>query len=299
MDRRALGALVLLAALWGGSFICIRIAVPVFGPTALVVGRVLVAALILATYARLRRHPLRLGERWRAYLVLGLINAALPFVLVAIAELSIPASLAAMLNATTPLWGAMAAAWWLGDRLTLRKGLGLSGGVVGVAVVVGWAPLPLTGPALLGVTLMVLATLCYGLGGVYTRKAFAGVAPLELAVGQQFVASILLLPAVFAFPPVALPTLEAIIALLVLAVGGTAIAYLLYFWLIERVGPTATLSVTFLIPVFGIIWSALILGEPLGLGQLVGLGLVLFSLTLAAGTPALLPRQAAARSSAE
>jgi drug/metabolite transporter (DMT)-like permease len=78
---------------------------------------------------------------------------------------------------------ALAAAWWLGDPLTLRKGLGLSHGVVGVAIVVGWAPLPLTGPALLGVTLMLLATLCYGQGGVYIRKAFADVAPLELTVG--------------------------------------------------------------------------------------------------------------------
>ena len=138
MRPRDFAALVLLAALWGGSYPLIRVAAPVFGPLPLVAGRVLLGALVLWLGLRAAGRPLPLRGRWVRLVVLGGVNAALPFALIAAAELEITASLAAMLTATVPLWASLFGAAWLGERVTPRRALGLALGVVGVGVLVGW-----------------------------------------------------------------------------------------------------------------------------------------------------------------
>lgn len=278
MNLRHVGVLLLLAAIWGASFLFIRIASPVLGPVFLVELRVWLAAFALLLYALVtKRLPTWRGQ-WRAYLILGALNCAIPFTLVATAELHLTASLAAILNATIPLFTVVVAAVWGQERLTLQKGFGLLVGFVGVGILVGWSPLPLNARVLLSAGASVLASFFYAVGGVYSKVAFKDTPPLALAIGQQVAAGLLLLPiAVFRIPTTK-PSVSIILAVLALALLSTAVAYLLYFFLIKSVGPTNTLSVAFLIPVFGLLWGMLFLGESLSAGSLVGLSMIFLSI---------------------
>jgi drug/metabolite transporter (DMT)-like permease len=281
MGARDLGALVLLAALWGASYTFIRVAVPAFGPFALMGLRVALAASILALYAAVLACGMpKLRSRWREFLIVGATNSAIPFSLIAAAEIELTASLAAILNSTTVLFAAAVAAVWIGEALTMKKVFGLVIGFVGVAVLVGWDPVPLSGIVLLSVGAMLAASLSYAIGGVYVKRTFAGVPPLAMAIGQQAGAATLLLPLAAATFPEEAPPLPAALSALALTVLSTAVAYLLYFRLIENVGPTKTLTVTFLIPVFGLLFGVVLLGEPVGVGTLVGFGIILYSVAL-------------------
>jgi drug/metabolite transporter (DMT)-like permease len=276
-------ALVTLGAIWGASFFFIRVTAPVLGPFLLMELRVLLAGVALVLVAVLQRQPLALWTRWRAYVILGALNAAIPFSLIAIAELQLTASLAAILNATTPLWTAIVAAIWLKERLTPQRVVGLVLGVAGVALLVGWSPIVLTGPVLFAVGASLLAALFYGLGGVYTKAHLGGTPPFALAIGQQLGATVLLLPLAGATLPATPPSSGVLAAVLGLALLSTALAYLIYFYLIAQVGPTKTLSVTFLVPVFGGVWGTVFLDEPLTRGMFIGLAVVFLGVLLVTG----------------
>ena len=144
MPPRALALLVTLAALWGGSFVFMRVAVPAMGPVPLTFVRVTLAALVLFSLAAARRSVPDMQSRWRGFGVVGLVNSALPFVLISFAEQTLAASTAGILNATSPFFGAIAAAIWLGESLTARKIGGMTLGLTGVALLVGLQPEPLT-----------------------------------------------------------------------------------------------------------------------------------------------------------
>ncbi len=188
MTGRDLGLLLLLAALWGASFLFIRIAAPVLNPAPLVEARVIIAGLALLIYAKLIKQRFPLRSQWQRYLVLGALNAAIPFTLVAFATLTITASLAAILNATTPLFTALVSAVWLKEPLTTKKSIGLTGGIIGVALVVGWNPIPLTSAAAVAVGAALLAPLSYALAGVYAKTDSSNAPPLPLSNGQQLAA---------------------------------------------------------------------------------------------------------------
>jgi drug/metabolite transporter (DMT)-like permease len=279
MTLLELAVLVLLAAVWGGSFLFIRVAVPDLGPLPLVLGRVAIAALLLGALAAARRQPLSLRRHWRALLVLGATNAALPFTLISAAELHLTASLASVLNATVPLFAAALGVAY-GERMTAKRGAGLLLGVAGVAILVGWSPLPRNLATAASVAAMLVATLSYAFAGVYARRRLVGVPAPTLALGQQLgAAAWLAIPAVATLPD-QLPSRAALGALLALGVLSTAVAYLLYFWLLERVGATRTPTVTYLIPVFGTAWGATFLGERVGAGTFAGLAAILASMVL-------------------
>jgi len=282
---RELAAFVLLSALWGGSFIFIRVAVPDLGPIPLMAGRVSIAAVALGLVAVVLRRRLQLGKYWRGLLVLGSVNAAIPFSFIAAAELHLTASLASILNATVPMFAAVVSAIWLKDRLSGKQVVGLFLGLVGVGVLVGWSPLPLDLRTILSVAAMFGAALCYALGTVYARKNMASAPTFTLAIGQQASAALwLLVPAVWLTPTVTLSA-DALWALLGLGLLSTALAYLLYFFLLARVGPTKTVSVTYLVPVFGVIWGATFLREPITAGMIAGLAIIAFSLVLVTEVP--------------
>lgn len=283
MSPKDFVALILLGAIWGSSFLFIRVAVPSFGPFLLMEVRVGIAALALAPLAiALGRLP-EVRSRWRQFLVVGMFNAAVPFTLIAFAEIEITASLAAILNSTTVLFSALVAAIWTGDPLTFRKICGVILGVVGVAVLVGLDPLPLNGAVLLAVGASLAAAFFYALFGTFVKRTFSGVRPLTLAFGQQAgAAAWLLLPAAATLPGEA-PPLAAAFSALGLAILCTAVAYLLYFTLIANVGPTNTLTVTFLSPGFGVLFGVLLLDEPFDLGTFAGLVIILLSVALVTG----------------
>jgi drug/metabolite transporter (DMT)-like permease len=283
MNAREFGALILLGALWGASFLFIRVAVPALGPFVLMELRVGLAALALTLYAATLARTPELRTRWKQFLTIGAVNAAIPFSLIAIAEINLTASLAAILNSTTALFAPLVAAAWIGESLATRQIVGLVSGIVGVAVLVGWDPIPLNAAVLLSVMAMLVASLSYALGGVYAKRTFAGVPSMTLAIGQQAAAAALLLPLAIATLPGEVPSRVAALCVLGLALLCTAAAYLVYFYLIGYVGPTKTLTVTFLIPVFGLLFGVMLLGEPVGTGTLTGLGVILASVALVTG----------------
>ena len=283
MRPRDLVALILLGAVWGASFLFIRVAAPALGPFPLMGTRVVLAALALFPFVlALGRFP-EVRERWRQFLFVGVLNGATPFSLIAFAETEITASLAAILNSTTVLFSVVVAAAWFGDELTLRKVLGVALGISGVAVLVGLDPLPLNGAVLTAVGAMLLGSFCYALGGNYVKQTFSGVKPLTMAFGQQAGAAALLLPLAAATLPAEAPSTPVVASALGLALLSTAFAYLLFFALIARVGATSTLTVTFLSPGFGVLFGVVLLDEPLGLGTLLGLGIVLLAVALVTG----------------
>jgi drug/metabolite transporter (DMT)-like permease len=280
MKVRELCLLVLLAALWGASYLFMRIAGPVLGSVPLMGLRVLLAASVLLAFCAAAGPLPDFRTRWRQFLLLGLIGNAVPFVLIANAVQGLNASLAAILNATTPMCTAIIAAIWIRDPFGPRKLLGSCLGILGVAVLVGWSPLPVTAATLLAAAQALLSSVCYGLTVVYARTRFQALPPLHTAIGQLSAASLLLLPpTVILWPARPLPW-SVVSAVLALALACSAVAYLIYFHLIRSVGPLKTTTVTFLIPFFSILWGGLFLGEPITPGIVVGLGVILFSVWL-------------------
>jgi drug/metabolite transporter (DMT)-like permease len=280
MKMKDFAALLGLAGLWGASFLFIRIASPVFGPFLTIQGRVSLAAIALFIFLLLSKKSFYLRQKWRQYIMIGALNAAIPFTLIATAALYLPASLSSILNSLTPLFTALVIWVWFKEHLTLRKWIGTMMGVIGVIILVGLSTITLTNEVMLAIILSILSTISYALAGVYAKRNFTGVPPLSLAFGQQMGASLLLLPFTLTQLPKSTAHISsaAIWSVLGLALLCTAIAYLLYFYLIENVGPTKTLSVTFLIPVFGIIWGGLFLKEEITAGIVVGLMIILVSI---------------------
>jgi drug/metabolite transporter (DMT)-like permease len=286
MTIRDFGWLTLLGAMWGASYLFLRVATPVLGPFVLIDLRVLIAGSVLLIYALLSGRQPALRHRWRSLLLLGAINAAMPFILIAMATVWLNASIASILNSTTPLFAALVAALWMKERLSWKKALGKVLGMAGVLVLVGWSPLGISAGVIWGALCSLAGALCYGIGGVYARVAFRDMSTLDLAIGQQLAAGVLLLP--FAAGTAHRTALSATVvgALLALALLSTALSYLIYFDLIARVGPTNTLSVTFLIPLFGTLWGVLFLQEPLRLSLVVGLAIILSGVFLVIGLQA-------------
>ena len=245
--------------------------------------RVGLAAAALFLYALAAGSMPKVRGRWRPFLALGFLNAAVPFSLISAAEIHLTASLAAILNATTVMFAAIVAAVWLGDALTARKAIGIVLGIVGVSVLVGWDPLPLNRAVLFAVAAMLLASLSYALGATYAKRSFAGIPPLGMAIGQLGGAAVLLWPLAAVSVPERAPSTVVTLSMLALAFLSTAVAYLIYFRLIENVGPTSTLTVTLLVPVFGLVFGVLLLDEPFGFGTLAGLGIILTSVVLITG----------------
>ena len=272
--------LVALATLWGGSYFFIRVAVPAFGPAALVAARVVIGGVLLWGFARALHKPIEVRKHLPRLLVLGLLNAALPYMLISVAELHLTASFAAILGATVPLFAAVFGARLLGERLSAPRVGGLVLGIIGVAVMVGWGPMALDLAGVLSMLAMLVASATYASAGIYTKLRLKGVSTYSLAFGQQVGALVwLLVPGVALAPRTALPA-AAWGSVFALGALSTGVAYLLFFKLLERVGPTKTATVTYLIPFVGMLAGSLVLGEPLTGGMLVGLVLVLCSVVL-------------------
>ena len=275
--------LVVLGAIWGASFLFIRVGAPVLGPIPLMEIRVVVAVAALLLYSLARRRDPLLLVRWRDFLVLGTLNNAIPFVTIATAELVLTASLGAILNATSPFFTVIVAALWARRRPSTAQVAGTVLGFVGVAVLTGLGSVEL-GPGVLGgIALALVGAFSYAVAAVYAGRTFMGTPSFSVAVNQLLAsATVLLLPAL-ATRTSAPADPAALGSVLALALLGTSVAYLIYFRLIERTGPTRAITVTLLIPVFGVLLGNLVLGEPVGPGLLAGLVLILVGVALVNG----------------
>lgn len=275
--------LFLLAALWGASFLFVRIIVPVLGAFPLVAGRVILGGIILLIYGIMVHQTPNWRTHWHRYALLGLFNNVIPFTLIAIAQLNITASLAALLNATMPLFSAVIAAIWIKERLTLPKLLGLFLGIIGVGVIVGWQSELLDSTRVFSIILMLAATFSYSIAVVYGKVAFKGVNPISISTGQLLAAGVMILPLAALNPPQQEILPITIISMIGLATLSTSAAYLIYFHLIESAGPTNAASVTLLIPFFSSLWGAIFLGEQLQSNEIIGFFIILISLVLVTG----------------
>lgn len=269
------GRLVALAAIWGASFSFMRVAAPVLGPIVTAETRVLLGGLALLAWFRLTGFDPRLREHWRLYALVGLVNSAVPFALYAFAAMHLPASLLAILNATSPMFGLAFGALFAGERITVRKLAGLVIGAAGVALVTRPAGIE-AGPMFGWAVGASLGACCgYGLTGVLIKRWGGGAPPKGIAVGNQLAAALFLLPFLPVLPPSAIPSALVVANVLGLALLASAVAFLLYFRLIADVGGTRALTVTYLIPLFGLAWGALFLGEALPPAALGGGALIL------------------------
>jgi len=269
---------VLLAAIWGASFLFNRITAPVIGPVLTAELRTLIAGVALAAYFALSGYDIE-WRRWgRHYLVVGIFSSALPFLLWAYAALSVSAGVLSVLNATSPMWGALCAALLLRERMSMRRVFGLGIGIAGVALVTSpGGGTTLHYPA---VAAALAAAFSYGLIATYIRRWASHVPSRGMAAGTQFAAGILLVPLIPLSPPGAMPAPLIVASVLALGLLCGAVAYLLYFRLIADIGATRALTVTYLIPVFGVLWGALFLGETLTLTMLAGGVLVILGTVL-------------------
>jgi drug/metabolite transporter (DMT)-like permease len=260
---------ILLAAIWGSSFLFMRISAVEFGalPTAAV--RVTIAALFLFPLVWMRGLLPELKKHWRKVFLVGVLNSGIPFACFAFALLSITTGLSSILNATVPMFGALVAWLWLKDKPNGSRVLGLVIGFAGVAML-AWRA---TGPGAgfkatadgatpgLAVLACLLACVCYGISASYTKRYLTGMPPLVTAAGSQMGASLgLALPAIW-FWPAQMPGTQAWLALLAVGVLCTGVAYIIFFRLIANAGPPRALTVTFLVPVFAVLYGVLLLGE--------------------------------------
>jgi drug/metabolite transporter (DMT)-like permease len=287
MKPRDISDLLLLAALWGGSFLFMRLAVPRFGAVPLAALRVAGAALLLLTLLAARAGLGAMRPHWRPIALLGISNSALPFLGFSIAAWSIPAGLSSILNATSPMFGALIAMAWLREPSTASRLCGLLVGFAGVTALAWDSARPGAagsgGDAPMAIALCLGASVLYGFSACFARKQLTGVDPLAVATGSQISAALVLaLPALW-FWPSAHPPLVPWLAVGALALLCTGVAYVLYFRLIARIGPAKAITVTFLVPAFAMLWAGLFLGEAVTTAMLSSCVLILLGTGLAAG----------------
>jgi drug/metabolite transporter (DMT)-like permease len=283
MSIRDTISLLTLAALWGISFLLIRVAAPEFGAIPLIAVRISLAALVLVPIVFARRSYDELRSHWRAIVVVGILHYAIPFTLFAWAMLTLTGGYSAVINASSPLFAAAISALWLGERLPASRIAGLAGGLAGVIILVQGQLVGGAVNGLLPVGAALVASSCYGLAAVVMRKKLANADPVNVTAGSMTVAAIALLPATIWLWPDVSPSPMAWSMAAILGVACTALAFILYFGLIARAGPVNAISVTYLVPVFAVGAGWLFLDEIVTATMLLGGLVVLAGTALATG----------------
>lgn len=266
-----------LAAIWGASFLFMRIIAPVIGTIPTAFFRVSIAATGLLVILALMRINWDFRGKFKTVLLLGVINSGLPATLYSVAAQVLPAGYSAIFNATTSLMGVLIGGLFFSERLTLSKIAGVALGLFGVAVLTRAGPVAFDMELLMGALACLLATTCYGFAGFLARRWLdhqGGLDSRLSALGSMLGATLFVLPlfgySVITQPPVSWGGWNVWLSLLGLGLGCTAFAYILYFRLLSSIGPVKSMTVTFMIPPFGVLWGALFLDEPLSMAHLYG-----------------------------
>ena len=290
-DKNWVTDFVLLAAIWGSSFLFMHMGALAFGPLPTAAVRVAVAAIFLLPLVYFRGLLPQLRQHWKQTFFVGLLNSAIPFVCFAYALLSITTGLSAILNATVPMFGALIAWFWLKDKLNASRVLGLVIGFTGVAMLAWRATGPVTsikpdaasgspGGAVLA---CLLACVCYGISASYTKRYLSNMPPLVTAAGSQIGATLgLALPALWLWPA-KVPGSTAWMALITAGVMCSGVAYILFFRLIQNTGPARALSVTFLVPAFAVLYGVIFLGEAVTPWMLLCAAVIVCGTSLSSG----------------
>jgi drug/metabolite transporter (DMT)-like permease len=278
-----LARLVALAAMWGASYLFMRYAVPHLGPMLMIELRVAIAGVALLAFVKATGGVVGWRRHWRAFLFVGSVGLALPFLLIAQALTVIDASTAAILNALAPLFATVVAAVWIHDPITRAKAGGIALCLVGTAVLVGWTPQPMGARELLAAGMSVAATALYGYTIVFTKVHLKDARPMGISAATLLMAAAVLLPFTPLQRDVTSVPLLAWMAVLGLALVSTTVAFIFYYRLIADVGPVKAITVTLLVPVFGMLWGVIFLGEPLTPGRLAGCAIILAGCSLILG----------------
>jgi drug/metabolite transporter (DMT)-like permease len=274
------GRWALLATLWSMQYLFLRLAVPLFGTAVAAEARAVFATAFLLPWVLLvARQPIQPVARWKDHLAVGLVNNVLPFICMAWAASILPAGYLAVINGMVPLWSAVFAAWLLREPLSRRQVAGFVLGIAGVALLVKLGPVELDALTLAAAAVAVLGAAFWGWAGVMIKQR-SDMPAMGLADASIAWAAPLLSPAWSLAPPPAAWTLEATAALVAVGALCSGLAYLPFFTLIRDIGPTRTLSVGLLVPVLGVLWGWLLLGEAVTLPMLGGTALVLAALRL-------------------
>jgi drug/metabolite transporter (DMT)-like permease len=279
--------LVALAALWGAAFLFMRTGAGEFGPVALAALRVTGAALVLMPLLAAKGHLAELRTHWRVIGVIGILNSALPFLLFSYAALFIPAGLSAIFNAASPLFAAAIGWLWLHDRLSAPRVAGLVIGFVGVLGLMLVKLSPGNAATANGVggamVACIAAAALYGLSANVAKRHLSGVAPLAVAAGSQVSAALFLAAPEAWWRPTQAVSSAGWVSAAVLALACTGVAYLLYFRLIANAGAANAIAVTFLIPLFAVLWGRAFLSEALTPAMVIGCGVILLGTGLTTG----------------
>jgi len=279
VNPRTIIYLVVLGMIWGGSFLFQRIIVPAVGSGVTATGRLVLAALVLVAILALTRRSLDWRRRWRDYFAVGIIGAGLPFICFAFAAHSLPAGYSAVLNATVPLF-TVPIGWAGGTRPSASKLAGVFVGVLGVVTLARFGDVDLNWTTVAAFVATLTASVLYAFNARMVKARFAGADPLVVAAGSMIGASLPLLPwGVWSIPAQA-PTAGIVVALVVLGVLCTGIAYAIFYRLIQEAGSERAVTVTFLVPIFAQAWGALFIGEPITWASAIGCGLVLLAVAL-------------------
>jgi drug/metabolite transporter (DMT)-like permease len=285
MKKSDLASLVLLGALWGASFLFMRMGASQFGGMALAGMRAIGAALCSLPLLASRERLAELRANWWPVTLIGLSNSALPFVLFSYAAESLPAGLSAIFDAIAPLLVAASGWLWLGEKLNAPRASGLVIGLLGVVWLIGGSIgfSHGSGPVGWAMAACVGANVCYTFGAHYSQRRMRTVTPLTVAIGSQIAAAVMLLPFTIWMWPARMPHLQAWAAMLGLAAGCTSLAYVLFYRLLAHVGSARAMAVLYLIPVFGVIWGAMFLGEAITLAMAGGCAVILLGVALTTG----------------
>ena len=279
--------LLVLSAIWGASFLFMRIIVPVLGvlPSSFI--RVGLSSLGLLVILLLMRCPLHFHGKFKSLLLLGIVSSGIPVLMYNIAAQYLPAGYSAIFNATTPLMGIVVGSLFFSEKITPTKIAGMLFGFGGVAVLTHTGPVAMTMQVFTGAAACMLATTCYAMAAFLTRRWVSERGGLDsklVAFGSQLGAAMLLLPpfifSVATNPPASWGGVTVWLAVAALGLGCTALAYVMYFRLIADIGPVKSFSITFLIPLFGVLWGALFLQEQITLAHLTGGSLIAVALWL-------------------
>lgn len=266
--------LTLLAAIWGASFLFTRISAPEFSPVAFTSVRIGLAALALLPILLMKNHWQILRENLGLISFVALLNSALPFMLLAYTTLYLSAGVTSVLNSFVPIFSAVIAHYYLKDHLSRKQSLGLMIGIIGVMILMS-DKLAWGNNTILPLCTAFLSGLSYAVGANITKKKLSHVPPRLLAASSMFTAGAMMIPLGLSYWPDQIPSGEAWVSIIAVALISTALAYLIFFWLLKEIGPTRTVSVTLIIPIFGIAWGALFLDESITLNIVLGTVVIL------------------------